>query len=158
MNHNNFAMELKWQTKIIKINKLKSLDNNPRSITKENKDLLSKDIDNLGIFKPLIADKDLVIIGGNKRFNEYKNKGFDNVEVSIPNRDLTEKERKEIVILDNKHRGSFDIDILMDEYEETIKDLGFNDVLPDFEEKQFEEFNRLDKKKKNICPKCGYES
>lgn len=123
---------MKWKTEKKKLSDLKPLENNPREISPENKQLLENDIKRLGNFRPLVVDTDDVILAGNQRYNALlKQYGKDHeVEVSLPDKKLTEKERKEVVILDNRHRGKDVVEILAEEYNDILEDLQFIQVEP----------------------------
>lgn len=133
--------DLIWHTEKVKVSELKLLQNNPRTITAENFEKLEKDIEQVGNFKPLICDIDKTILGGNQRSRVLIKKDAV-VEISIPNRALTKEERKKIIILDNQHRGDFDLDILANEYEEVLKDLNIN-IFPSID------LNQLEREEKN---------
>ena len=124
---------MNWHTQKRKLSDLTLLDNNPRTITADSFDQLGKDLERVGNFRPLVIDTEGVILAGNQRYRQLLAKyGKDfEVEVSVPEKELTEAQRKQVIILDNKHRGSDDIDILANEYEETLSELGFDDLLPD---------------------------
>lgn len=124
---------LNWKIEKRKLKDLKLLDNNPRVITKEGIDKLKKSIENLGDFKPvLVCDTDGVILAGNQKYRILVEKyGNDfEVNISIPEKPLTDKERKSVIIEDNKHQGSDDYDILANEYEDVLNELGYNNLLP----------------------------
>lgn len=118
---------MKWHTENRFLRDLKVLASNPRKITDENFNALKSDIEGIGNFKPLIADIDNTVLAGNQRFRYLLAKygGEYEVEVSFPERKLTEEERKKVTILDNRHRGEDDIEILAREYDETLAELGF---------------------------------
>jgi DNA modification methylase len=124
---------MNWQTQKRKLSDLTLLDNNPRTISADSFDKLGQDLDRVGNFRPLVIDTKGVILAGNQRYRQLLAKyGRDyEVDVSVPEKDLTEAQRKQVIILDNKHRGEDDIDVLANEYEDTLKELGFDDLLPD---------------------------
>ena len=101
---------MKWKLEKRKLGELKQLENNPRIITKEGLERLKKDIEDedLGDFKPVfVIDTNNIILAGNQKYKIYLEKyGKDQeVNVSIPEKELTEKQKKRVIILDNKHRG-----------------------------------------------------
>ncbi len=122
---------IRWNTEKRKLKELAELENNPRYITQKGFEELGKDLDRVGNFRPLVIDTDNTILAGNQRYRQLLEKfGSDyEVEVTVPERKLTEDERKKVVILDNKHRGSDDYDMLANEYAEVLEDLGFVDVI-----------------------------
>jgi len=122
-----------WATKVVKISEIKPLERNPRTITSKDYAKLKKDMSSVGNFKPLICDKDLTVLGGNQRLRVLMEniKDAKEVEVSIPDRLLTEAERKKVIVLDNMHRGDFDMDMLANEFEDALNELGFDELLPE---------------------------
>lgn len=130
---------MNWTTKKIKISELKPLKNNPRKIEDEEYNKLDRSVGDLGNFKPLIVDFDLTIIGGNQRYEVLKSNGFEEVEVSVPERKLKKKEKDKIVLLDNLHSGEFDMDLLASDFAEAIEDLELDF---DFEETDFSDKNK----------------
>ena len=124
---------MEWKTVKKRLSELKPLENNPRKISNENLERLGRDMENLGNFRPLVCDTDLTVLAGNQRYKKLLEKygGGYEVEVSIPEKQLTEKQKKDVVILDNKHRGEDDIDVLMSEYKDTLEGLGFDDLIPE---------------------------
>lgn len=125
--------KLSWKTEKIEINKLIKLQSNPRFISQQQFQSLENDLDELGVFKPLIVDYDYTILGGNQRFEALRKKGVEEIEVSKPSRKLTKREREKIILLDNLHRGNFDYDILANEFEEELlKELDLDSGLLDF--------------------------
>lgn len=120
---------MKWESKYIDISELRPLENNPRNITKEEFQKLERD-HTLGVFKPIIIDVDYTILAGNQRYLYYKESGITDIWCSVPETSLTEQERKEIIILDNIHRGEFDIDTLSVDYVDVIDDLSIDLNLP----------------------------
>lgn len=138
-------MKIKWTTEKRKLKDLSLLENNPRYITPKGFEKLGKDLDEMGNFRPLITDTEGTILGGNQRYKQLLEKfGEDfEVEVSYPDRELSEEEKKKVIISDNKHRGEDDFEVLGEFYAETIADLGFVDVIesPDSDVEEFEQFD-----------------
>lgn len=116
------------------INDLKNWDINPRTINNEKYDELIQNIEDLGSFEPLVADIDGTVISGNQRLKIAKQLGQSEIEVSIPERKLTDKERKKIGIIANTHAGDFDIEVLNVEFDDVLEELDLGDLLPDIEE------------------------
>lgn len=111
----------KWQYR--KLSELTKLENNPRTITKEDFEILKKSIsDNKDYFeaRPLILSNrtgQLVIIGGNQRYEASKALGLEEVPTYLLE-NLTEEKEKEIIIRDNVNNGDFDWDKLANEWEQ----------------------------------------
>lgn len=124
------SSEIQWHTEKKKLKDLKELENNPRTISPRAYEQLQNAL-KIGNFKPLIADIDGVILGGNQKYKALLEKyGEDyEVEVSIPERKLTEDEQKDVIILDNKHMGEDDPNKLADDFAKSLEKFGFADVI-----------------------------
>jgi 16S rRNA G966 N2-methylase RsmD len=73
------------------------------------------------------------VIAGNQRLKIHKERGDTEVEVKVPDRELSLEEIKEIGIKSNRHSGEWDMDILANEFEDLLQDLGYDDLLPEVE-------------------------
>lgn len=166
---------------------MKHYHKNPRQITKKQfadlQDSLRRLGDLSGIVHDLNSDE---IIGGNQRMDVFDVKSaqieltekFDQPDeqgtvargfVIWQDKKYTyravmwdDKTREEANIRANKAGGSWDFDMLANEFE--IPDLlewGFSadelGIVPDFEPVGVEEQGRLDEKKRVTCPECGHE-
>ena len=121
----------KWTVKKVPISELKGWDINPRKISDEAMDELVSSVDDLGNFEPLVVDTDMTVIAGNQRLKALGKLGHEEVEVSMPDKKLTKEEIKRIGLISNRHSGEWDIDILQDEFEDLLEDLGMDDLLPE---------------------------
>lgn len=141
-----------WHTEVRKISELKNWENNPRTISEESYKTLKKSIGDLGNFEPLVINIDGTVLAGNQRLRVHKEQGDTEVEVSVPERELTEEEIKKIGIISNRHSGEWDMDKLANEFEDVLEELGFDDLLPevelDVEEDDYEEPEDLEVKVK----------
>ena len=84
------------------------------------------------------------------------------IPVLVPNRMLTESEFKRLNIQDNLHRGTFDFDILANEFDHVdLIDWGMNkELFPKMDDLTIEDTEPQEeskKKKFNQCPNCKYE-
>lgn len=147
------SSKIEWHTEKKKLKDLKELENNPRIISPRAYEQLQNAL-KIGNFKPLIADIDGVILGGNQKYKVLLEKyGEDyEVEVSIPERKLTKEERNDVVILDNKHMGEDDPDALADEFAESLEKFGFVDVIESMasDTNEFEQFDVATEERKLI--------
>lgn len=119
-----------------KLTELKKLDNNPRTIKKQDMDKLVESIKNNQDYfeaRPLILSNrtgELVILGGNQRYEAAKKLGLKQVPTHLIE-GLTEEREREIVIRDNVANGEWDWDILANEWDaEELEDWGLD--LPSF--------------------------
>ena len=151
----------------IDINKLNLLNNNPRSITKDNFEKLKKSIKNNPDYfeaRPIICSdrtQKLVILAGNQRYKASQELGLKQVPCVVL-KNLTEEREKEIIIRDNVELGDWDYDLLANEWEtENLEEWGVEvPVYDDIEEKEYNnkeiDLNNLTSDLNCKCPKCGF--
>ena len=114
------------------INDIKLNPNNPRFMTESKKEKLKNNIKNfpkMMKLRPIIIDKDNVIIGGNMRFLVMKELGYTEIPEGwvVKADDLTDDERKRFIITDNIPYGDWDYDILANEWDmEELQEWGVN--------------------------------
>jgi DNA modification methylase len=130
---------------VVKISEVKVNPNNPRLIKDDKfKKLVQsvKDFPEMLNIRPIVVNKDMIILGGNMRFKACKEAGLKEVPIIIT--DLTEEQQKEFLIKDNVSGGEWDWDILANEWNaDDLKDwgldlpLGYDEVL-EAEEDDFE--------------------
>ena len=135
-------MKIKWHTEVRKIKDLKNWEDNPRTISNEELSKLKESIEDLGNFEPLVINIDGTVLAGNQRLKIHIERGDNEVEVSVPDRELTKDEVKQIGLISNKHAGNWDIEKLSSKFNETISKLGFDDLLPAKFESNFSKKNK----------------
>ena len=101
---------MKWHTEVRKVSDLKNWEDNPRTISNEAYKELKKSINDLGNFEPLVINTDGTVLAGNQRLKIHAERGDTEVEVSVPERELTPEEVKKIGIISNRHSGEWDMD------------------------------------------------
>ena len=104
--------------KTVKIKEVKVNPNNPRLIKDDKfKKLVQsvKDFPEMLNIRPIVVNKDMIILGGNMRFKACKEAGLKEVPIIIT--DLTEEQQKEFLIKDNVSGGEWDWDILANEWD-----------------------------------------
>lgn len=153
------------KTEYRKLSELKKLSNNPRQIKNEQFDKLLKSIkDNPGYFesRPIIlSDRtgELIIIAGNQRYEAAKKLKLKTVPTFLLS-GLTEEKEHEITIRDNVSNGSWDWDLLANNFDE-LKLIEWGVEIPNFDNLDFDNVksneNREAPNKDNTvtCPKCG---
>lgn len=149
-----------WKTETRKINELKPYEFNPRSISKEQIKKLKSSIAESGYNAPILVDRDYTIIAGHQRWHVLKLLKYKEVDIRIPSRKLTEQEFKRINIQDNVDFGTWDFDILANNFDlMDLQEWGIDVDLPgqDFDPAEETEADRLDKKKLITCPACQHE-
>jgi ParB-like chromosome segregation protein Spo0J len=100
---------INWIVKSIPITKLEEWKGNPRKISKENFELLKASFEKFGHARTLtvnpLGDK-FEIIGGNQSKRALKELGYKEINCNIPDRELTEDEKKELSVkLNNINKG-----------------------------------------------------
>lgn len=93
------------------LTKLKPWAKNPKAVTEKNLNRLKAQIKELGEYKPLLIDKDNVVLGGNQRLKAYKALGFKKVWVSVVH-PKDDNERLKYAISDNDAVGDYQEDAL----------------------------------------------
>lgn len=152
-------MTIKWHIEKRKISDLKHFEKNPRIANKENLKKLNESIKSIGMAQPINITSNNVVLSGNMRLEVLKQQGVKEVEVYVPDTELTEEQQKEIVIRMNSNiAGDWDYDMLANEWEvEDLQDWGLE--IRGFEniEIEDEEVEATPIKKELCkCPSCGY--
>ena len=116
----------------IQIDKLKAATYNPRQIsTKQYKDL-KESINKFGLVDPIIVNEYFtenyyVVIGGHQRLKICKELGYKDIGCIILN--LNKEQERELNIRLNKNTGTFDMDILANEFDiDQLVDWGFKHI------------------------------
>ena len=122
---------------IAKINAVKLNPNNPRIIKDDKfKKLVQsiKDFPEMLNIRPIVVNKDMIILGGNMRFKACKEAGLKEVPIIIT--DLTEEKQREFLIKDNTSGGEWDWEVLANEWDvEELESWGLD--VPELEIPQF---------------------
>lgn len=116
---NNQPADSHFKFQMIDINQIKPNPDNPRVIRDKGFQKMKKSIQDFPkmlFIRPIVIDKDQMIIGGNQRFEAVKDlkdkfEFFPMVPVCNAD-DLTEDERQQFIIKDNAHFGEWDFDQL----------------------------------------------
>jgi ParB-like chromosome segregation protein Spo0J len=139
------------------ITEIKPNPNNPRKIDKIEFDKLVKSIkedQKLLNAKPLIVDENNILLGGNQRYKACLELGIQDVPVIVMS-NLTEKEKQKLIVIDNTHYGSWDMDMLANDNWE-ITELEEWGVSVDFLVPTIDEPKTIDNTKgSKVCPNCG---
>jgi hypothetical protein len=101
----------------IKLSKIKPNPSNPRLIKddKFNKLVQSlKDFPEMADIRPIVVNRDMIILGGNMRFKAMKEAGWKECPVVVA--ELTEEQEKEFIIKDNVGFGEWDFSMLANEW------------------------------------------
>ena len=118
---------------LTKISDVKLNPNNPRLIKDDKfKKLVQsiKDFPEMLNIRPIVVNKDMIILGGNMRFRACKEAGIKEIPVIITN--LSEDKQREFLIKDNTSGGEWDWDMLANEWDvEELQEWGLD--LPSFD-------------------------
>jgi DNA modification methylase len=115
--------------KKFKISEVKLNPNNPRLIKDDKFEKLVKSIkefpEMLDI-RPIVVNKDMVILGGNMRFKACKEAGLKEIPVIVAD-NLTEEQQREFLIKDNTSGGEWDFEMLANEWDnEQLEEWGLD--------------------------------
>jgi site-specific DNA-methyltransferase (adenine-specific) len=122
---------------VVKINAVKLNPNNPRIIKDDKfKKLVQsiKDFPEMLNIRPIVVNKDMIILGGNMRYKACKEAGLKEVPIIIT--DLSEEKQREFLIKDNTSGGEWDWEVLANEWNvEELESWGLD--VPELEVPQF---------------------
>lgn len=114
--------------KTVKISEVKLNPKNPRLIKDDKfRKLVQsiKDFPEMLQIRPIVVNKDMIILGGNMRYKASVEAGLKEIPIIVT--DLTEAQQKEFLIKDNISGGEWDWDILANEWNaEELKDWGLD--------------------------------
>ena len=119
---------INWSSIKVRLSDLVEYKHNPRKISKKDFDKLVRLVQEDGYHQRIIINQDKTIIGGHQRKKALLKAGFkptDEIEVLIPDRQLSEEEFDKINVRDNLSFGEFDFDILSSRFDiEDLLDFG----------------------------------
>ena len=108
---------------LVPIHRLKLYPSNPRQIKKKEfaklKESIKRKPEGLTL-NPIICNEDNEVLDGNMRLLACKDLGYKELPVNYVPDDWNETDQKEWVVLANTHAGTWDTDILANEFPETI--------------------------------------
>lgn len=117
------------KTKVVKLTEIKSNPSNPRIIKDDKFKKLVKSIKEFPKMleiRPIVVDKDNVVLGGNMRLKACKEAGITEVTI-ISVEDLTKEEQQQFVVKDNLSYGEWDWDSLTKDFDMTaLSDWGMD--------------------------------
>lgn len=140
----------------MRIEEIRPNPSNPRYIKD---DKFKKLVDSIKSFpqmlelRPLVIDENNIVLGGNMRLRACIEAGLTDVPVKqVMN--FTKEQKEEFIIKDNSSYGSWDWDLLGNEWDNLpLEDWGLD--LPTMEEKEVKEPKDNSKEGKE-CPNCGF--
>jgi len=120
-----------------KIKDIKVNTNNPRFIKDDKFNKLVKSIKELPQMleiRPIVVNDEMVVLGGNMRLRACQKAGLKEVPI-IKASDLTEEQQQEFIIKDNVGFGSWDWDMIANEWDvEQLEDWGLDLPIENFDE------------------------
>ena len=112
----------------VKVDKVKSNPKNPRLIKDDKfKKLVKsiKDFPEMESVRPIVVNKDMVILGGNMRYKAMIECGYKEVNVEVV--DWSEQKQNEFIIKDNVGFGEWEWEMVANEWDEIeLKDWGMD--------------------------------
>jgi ParB-like chromosome segregation protein Spo0J len=128
--------------KKVKITEVIANPNNPRLIKDDKFKKLVKSIqdfpDMLNV-RPIVVNKDMVVLGGNMRLKAIKEAGLKEINVDIV--DWNEQQQKEFIVKDNVGYGEWDWDDLANNWNaQELTDWGLD--IPNFNTEGFADKNK----------------
>ena len=132
---------IKAKIQKVSISSIKENDANPRFINKHKFQKLVnsvKEFPEMLSLRPIVVDKDNIILGGNMRYKACKEIGLKEVYI-IQADDLDEKKAQEFIIKDNVGFGEWDWDVLANDWDTDLLedwglDLNIYNAIDDLEE------------------------
>ncbi len=124
----------------VNLSEIKSNPNNPRIIKDDKFHKLVESIKNFPRMleiRPIVVNKDMIVLGGNMRLKACKEAGIKKVPVIFAD-DLTEDQQREFIIKDNVGFGEWDWAMLANEWNtDELTEWGLD--IPDFDTKELPE-------------------
>ena len=123
-------MSLLWHNEKRKVCDLLEMPENPRQLTKEQAKNLEASFKKFDLVEIPVIDTDNTLIAGHQRMKimQMLGRADEEIDVRVPNRKLTDTERKEYNLRSNKNTGEWDNDKLAQYFdEEMLKDVGFTE-------------------------------
>jgi len=133
------------KTEAVKIKQVKTNPNNPRFIKDDKfKKLVRsiKEFPEMLELRPIVVDKDNIVLGGNMRLRACKEAGLKEVHILKADQ-LTEEQQREFIIKDNVGFGEWDWDNLANEWDtDRLEDWGL-DLPLGYEESEEKYTNKI---------------
>lgn len=132
------------EIKTVKISEVKANPNNPRLIKDDKfKKLVQsiKDLPQMLDIRPIVVNKDMIVLGGNMRLKACKEAGLKEVPIIVAD-NLTEEQEREFLIKDNTSGGEWDWEMIANEWDVEQLDAWGLDV-PIFKDGMDEELKDL---------------
>jgi DNA modification methylase len=123
----------------VSIKDIKPNPNNPRLVKDDKfKKLVQsiKDFPQMLDIRPIVVNKDMIVLGGNMRLKACKEAGLKEIPI-IKAEDLTEEQQREFIIKDNVGFGEWDWELIANEWDtQKLNEWGLD--IPDFKAEEIE--------------------
>lgn len=119
-----------WLNARRQVSDLMPADYNPREMTDLQRSDLTRSVQKFDAVEPVVVNtgsRANVIIGGHQRVKIYADLGFAEIDVRVPNRELTVEEEMELNIRLNKNVGMWNQDKLQGFDRDLLTEAGFQD-------------------------------
>jgi len=130
MGWNQYTSMLEWHNEKRKVKDLIPSDYNPRYLTEKDRYDLEQSITKFNEVEPVvinIGSRNNILIGGHQRLIIYADLGKEEIDVRVPNRELTIEEETELNLRLNKNTGSWDWKKLKEINIDQLLRVGFGD-------------------------------
>ena len=118
---------IKWSPEKRKVADLIEWESNPRKITPEALARLKGRIQERGFHEVFNNDTENTVLSGTQRRKALIELGIEEVWAFVPDRKLTDEERKAVVLESNRNDGDWDWTMLKDFGEATLLSVGFSE-------------------------------
>jgi DNA modification methylase len=115
-----------WHTEVRQVSSLQSWRENPRKLSKSAFAKLVERIQERGFHSVLVIDTNNTVLSGNQRKTALEHLNIKEITVLVPNRDLTEDERKKIALESNLNDGEWNYEMLKSFNIDLVLDIGFD--------------------------------
>ena len=120
------AKTVKTEKKTVKVADLKEFEKNPNKHSQQQIECLAKSIEKYSQYYPIVTDENLMILAGHGKKKALEFLGWEDAEIIIL-KGLSEKEKKKIILEDNKIQDMSFADYSM--IEALIKEIGETDII-----------------------------
>src|SRR3989344_4467608 len=106
--------KLQWQTEKRRVKDLIDFDGNPQEQSEWSSKTLAKSLKKYNLVETPVIDVDNTLLAGHGRKQALiaMRRGDEEIDVRVPSRPLTKKEREGYLLISNAVRGSFNPDLL----------------------------------------------
>lgn len=121
--------KITWTTERRSVVDLIPADYNPRMMTEKDRYDLKESVKKFNDVEPVvlnIGSRNNILIGGHQRIQIYADLGMKEIDVRVPNRELSIEEETELNIRLNKNTGNWDWDKLKFFDKELLENFGFS--------------------------------